>query len=113
MDDMAIKYDEIPNMQNAIESYTVAVEGHLNKIRGFEIGKEEGIYGAAQIATIDNYIDETANQINSIVRHFDEFKEKLLEVQAAYEAHQAAIKTADVEAAPEDAGDLVTVNKMD
>lgn len=113
MDTMAIKYDEIPNMQNAIETYTTTVEEHLEKIKGYQITNESGVYGAAQIATIDAYIDNTAIQINAIVRHFDEFKEALNEVQSAYETQQASISVSDVESAPEDAGDLINVNKME
>lgn len=112
MDTMAIKYDEIPNMQAAIESYMTTVEDYLNRIKTYEIQYSDGVYGAQQIATIDGYIDETAAQINSIVRHFDEFKEKLMEVKAAYESQQAAIGVSAVEAAPADQGDLVNVNKM-
>ncbi len=113
MDTMAIKYDEIENMTAAIESYELKVEEYLNKIREYNIAYENGVYGEAQISTIDGYLDETANQINAIVRHFDEFKNKLSEVKEAYDAKQKAISVSAVEAAPEDEGDLVTVNKME
>ena len=112
-DTMAIKYEEVPNMRNAIEKYTTEVEDHLNKIKGYEINAGDGVYGEAQIKTVDSYIDETATQINAIVRHFDEFKDALNEVQAAYESKQAAISVSEVQNAPADAGDLIHVNKMD
>lgn len=113
MDTMAIKYEEIDNMTAAIETYELKVEEYLNKIREYNIAYENGVYGEAQISTIDGYLDETANQINAIVRHFDEFKNKLSQVKDAYEEKQKSISVSAVEAAPEDEGDLVTVNKME
>jgi len=113
MDTMAIKYEEIPNMQNAIENYIQTVESELNAIKGYEITGADGVYGGDQIATVNNYVDRTAEEINKIVRHFDEFKENLVNVQQAYESKQASITTSEVDAAPADAGDLVTVNKME
>ena len=112
MDTMAIKSGEVPAMQSAIESYIVEVETCLNNIKSYEMGSSEGIYGAAQVATVNNYINETCTQINSIVRYFDEFKEKLTEVAAAYVDQQAAITTGDVAAAKANDSDLVTVNRM-
>ena len=85
MDTMAIKSGEVPAMQSAIETYIVEVETCLNNIKSYEMGSSEGIYGAAQVATVNNYISETCTQINSIVRYFDEFKAKLTEVGAVVE----------------------------
>lgn len=110
----ALKYEEVPNMQSAIEDYTVNVEEHLNKIKDYEIGSNEGVYGSSQIATVDGYIDDTALQINTIVRYFDDFKAKLEVVQEAYETKQGGIKVEDVEAAKEaDEDDMVHVNPME
>ena len=111
-DIMAIKYDEVANMQNAIESYISDVESHIQKIKDFKVEDYDGVYGTNQIETINNYINETGVQINAIVRHFDDFKDALSEVQAAYESQQAAITVSEVEVAPEDAGDLININKM-
>ena len=113
MDTKAIKYEQIVPMQNAIETYTVEVETHLNKIKGFAIGATDGVYGAVQAQTVDQYIDQTCEQINKIVRHFDEFKVALNDVQAAYESKQAAVSVGSVAEAAPDAGDLINVNKME
>ncbi len=113
MDIRAIKGEEVGNMQAAIEDYTTRVEAELQKIKSYDLSGNDGIYGSAQIATIKTYLEETATQINSIVRHFDEFKEALVEVNAAYESKQESIKTNEVESAPADAGDLINVNRME
>lgn len=112
MDNMAFNSGEIGSMQSAIESYITEVESGLNAIKAFEIGPDSGFYGAAQCATVNTYISDTCTQINSIVRYFDEFKEKLTEVAAAYVDQSAAITTGDVATAPSTEGDLVTINRM-
>ena len=112
MDTMAINGAKVPEMQAAIESYIIEVEEGLNNISHYEMGASEGIYGAAQITTVNSYIDETCKQINSIVRYFEDFKTVLDQVREAYEQQQAAITTGEVEQAKENDGDLVTVNRM-
>lgn len=112
MDTMAINSAEIGSMQSAIETYITEVETCLSNIKAFEIGPDNGFYGTAQCSSINEYITETCVQINSIVRYFDEFKEKLTEVAAAYVDQSSAITTGDVAAAPSTEGDLVTVNRM-
>ena len=109
MDTMAFNKNEIGSMKGAIESYIADVEAGLKNIKSMEIA---GFYGTEQCKTVNGYIDETCTQINAIVRYFDEFKEKLHDVEAAYEAQSAAITTGDVAAAPSTEGDLVTVNRM-
>ena len=89
MDNMAFNSGEIGSMQSAIESYITEVESGLNAIRGFEIGPDSGFYGAAQCSTVNQYISETCTQINSIVRYFDEFKEKLIMFMALHELRHA------------------------
>lgn len=112
MDIMAFNSGEIGTMQAAIETYITEVENGLNNIKGFEIGADSGFYGSAQCATVNQYINDTCTQINSIVRYFDEFKEKLNEVAEAYAQQSASITTGDVAAAPSTEGDLVNVNRM-
>ena len=113
MDTRAIKSNEIDNMKNAIESYTVNVEDCIKKLKGFKIDNNSGFYGQKQTETIDDYIDRTCVEINKIVRYFDDFKVKLEDVREAYAAQDAAVKVGDVAAAKAaDESDLVTVNRM-
>lgn len=109
---MAFNKNEIGSMKGAIESYITEVEAGLKSIKSMEIGPEAGFYGTEQCKTVNAYIDDTCTQINAIVRYFDEFKEKLHDVESAYEAQSAAISTGEVAAAPSTEGDLVTVNRM-
>lgn len=113
-DIMAIKADELDNMSNAVENYTVAVEDEIKKIRDYEINAEGGVYGAAQVQSVNNYISKTCDEIGKIVRYFDEFKEALTKVNEAYEAKQQTIKINDVEAHQEpNEEELINVNRMD
>ncbi|MGM9877635.1 MAG: hypothetical protein ACI33S_03200 [Bacilli bacterium] len=112
MDTMAIKSGEINNMQHAIETYTVAVEDCIKSLKKYKIDNSTGFYGKSQADTVNTYIDNTCIEINKIVRHFDEFKEKLDQVAEAYKAQDAAISTGEVAAAKANEGDLVTVNRM-
>ena len=59
-DDMAIDGAQVPAMQAAIETYTSGVEEHLAQIKGDDITVEDGVYGSAQIAMVNNYIEETS-----------------------------------------------------
>ncbi len=113
-DDLAIDGAQVPAMQAAIETYTSGVEEHLAQIKGDDITVEDGVYGSAQIAMVNNYIEETCTQINTIVRYFDDSKAKLDAVTAAYEANQGATSMGTVEtAAAADPSEMVTVNHMD
>ena len=114
MDITAFKYDELDNMKNTIETYTVEVENHLNKIKAYNLEYKDGVYGAEQIGIVKGYLNDTATQINTIVRYFEEFQKALDQVKAAYETKQANIKVDAVETAkPADADDLVSVNPME
>ncbi len=114
MDDMAIDGAQVPTMQAAIETYTTGVEELLNQIRADDISVADGVYGGDQIATVNNYIEETCTQINTIVRYFDDFQEKLNAVLQAYESKQAAVSLGSVETAQAaDPSEMVTVNHMD
>lgn len=113
MDTMAFNKNEISSMQGAIEAYITEVEAGLSSIRDMEITSEHGFYGNKQITKVNSYINNTCNEINHIVRYFDEFKEKLTQVQLAYEAEDEAVTTGEVAAAPkENPEELVTVNRM-
>ena len=113
-DNMAIDAGEIKNMQNAIELYTTNVETHLKEIKGDDITVEDGVYGGAQIAMVNNYIEETCTQINTIVRYFDDFQAKLDEVAKEYEAKQGSVSMGEVATAKEaDPSEMVTVNHME
>ncbi len=114
MDDMAIDGAQVPAMQAAIESYTTTVEEHLNKIRADDISVADGVYGEAQIATVNAYIEDTCTQINTIVRYFDDFKEKLNQVLQAYVTKQSSVSLGSVEAAKAaDESEMVNVNHME
>lgn len=114
MDTKAIIADEIPNMQAAIETYTTNVEAEINTIKSYEINTGDGVYGAAQIQKVDEYIKKTCEEIGKIVRYFDEFQSALDEVGAAYEAQQANISVSNVQEHREaDADDLIKVNRME
>jgi len=111
---MAIDGAQVPAMQAAIETYTTTVEELLNEIRSDDVSVEDGVYGAAQIATVNEYIEATCTEINTIVRYFDDFKDKLNQVLAEYEAKQGAINLGPVEAAAAaDPSEMVTVNHME
>ncbi len=113
-DAKAIVADEIPNMRTAVEDYTQSVEAEIQKIKDYEIETGDGIYGATQVQTVNDYIKRTCEEIGAIVRYFDEFQEALDQVGAAYESKQANIKVSEVathqEADPED---LIKVNRME
>ena len=112
-DNMAIAGEEVGNMQTAIETYTKGVEELLGKIKGDEITVEDGVYGGDQIKMVNQYIKDTTEQINTIVRYFDDFKEKLTEVKDEYDKKQAATSMGTVEnAKPADESEMVTVNRM-
>ncbi len=114
MDNMAIDAEQVPTMQAAIESYTQNVEALLNQIRSDDITVADGVYGEAQINTVNAYIEETCTQINTIVRYFDDFKEKLNQVLAAYNSKQESINLGPVEEAKAaDPSEMVTVNHME
>ena len=113
MDTRAIKGDKVPDMQNAIEEYTLRVEDGLNAIKGFEITPDSGFYGNEQVKIVDGYIDETCTEINAIVRYFDEFKEALAQVGEAYAAEEGKVNPGEVEAHQEASDDMITVNRMD
>lgn len=108
-DTMAFNEAELGNMGSAIDTYIADVNSHMDKIAAHTVNAEDGFYGAEQANTVDNYIAETCTQIKSIVLFFEEFRDKLTEVQAAYNARQASISTGEVAAAPTNDGDLVNV----
>lgn len=110
----AIIAEEIPNMRTAVEDYTQSVEEEIQKIKDYEIETGDGIYGAVQVQTVNEYIKKTCDEIGAIVRYFDEFQTALDQVGAAYESKQANIKVNDVATHQEaDAEDLIKVNRMD
>lgn len=112
-DSMAIAGDEVPAMQQAIEDYTTGVEELLNQIRGDDITVEDGVYGGDQINMVNEYIEATCKEINTIVRYFDDFKAKLVIVKEEYDKKQAATSMGAVESAkPADESEMVTVNRM-
>jgi hypothetical protein len=114
MDIMAIDGEQVPTMQAAIENYTTDVEKHLNDIRADDITVADGVYGTEQIATVNAYIEETCTQINTIVRYFDDFKEKLVQVKEAYDAKQSSISLGTVEEAKAaDESEMVNVSRME
>lgn len=112
MDTMAINSAQVPAMQNAVETYITDVENCLNSIKAFEVGPESGFYGTAQCTTINGYVTETCEQINQIVRYFDDFKAALDQVAQAYQDQSSAVSVDSVEAAAKNEGDLITVNRM-
>lgn len=112
MDNLTLNSEHIGTMQNAIETYITDVETAIENIRAFEIGSDSGFYGTAQCATINGYVTETCEQINKIVRYFDDFKKALDEVAGAYSDQSAAVSVGEVEAAAENEGDLINVNRM-
>ena len=95
-----------------MSSYLQPVETAIANIKAFEIGSDSGFYGTAQCTTINGYVSETCEQINKIVRYFDDFKKALDEVAGAYSDQSAATTVGEVEAAAENEGDLVNVNRM-
>lgn len=113
-DSMAIDGEQVPAMQDAIEEYTSGVEELLNQIRGDDITVEDGVYGETQIKMVNEYIEATCKEINTIVRYFNDFKAKLDEVKQAYDEKQAATSMGTVESAkPADESEMVTVNRME
>jgi hypothetical protein len=112
MDTMALNSEYVGTMQQAIETYITDVETAIANIKAFEIGSDSGFYGTAQCTTINGYVSETCEQINKIVRYFDDFKKALDEVAGAYSDQSAATTVGEVEVAAENEGDLVNVNRM-
>ena len=112
MDNLTLNSEYIGTMQTAIETYVTDVEDAIANIKAFEIGSDSGFYGTAQCATINGYVSETCEQINKIVRYFDDFKKALDEVAGAYSDQSAAVTVGEVKAAAENEGDLVNVNRM-
>ena len=102
MDTMALNSEYVGTMQSAIETYITDVETAI----------DSGFYGTAQCTTINGYVTETCEQINKIVRYFDDFKKALDEVAGAYSDQSAATTVGEVEVAAENEGDLVNVNRM-
>ena len=113
MDTRAIDSSQIGNMETAIENYTEAVETGIKSIRDYEISEENGVYGSAQMARINNYIEETCTEINAIVRYFDKFKEVLSDISTEYSAESGKIDPGTVtEHSTEGVDDIITVNRM-
>lgn len=112
MDTMALKSDHVETMQTAIETYIADVETAIGNIKAFEITSDSGFYGTDQCTTINGYVTETCDQINKIVRYFDDFKDALAEVAGAYLDQSAATTVGEVKEAAKNDGDLINVNRM-
>ena len=112
MDTMALNSEYVGTMQTAIETYIADVETAIGNIKAFEITSDSGFYGTSQCATINGYVTETCEQINKIVRYFDDFKEALDEVAGAYSDQSEATAVGEVKEAAKNDGDLINVNRM-
>ena len=110
-DSMAFNADELTNMHNAVQDYTDKVQGLLDDIQKDEITGSNGVYGEAQIKTINKYISDTVDQIHSIVKYFDTFKDALSQVSTAYDKKQQSISMGPVQAHEEaDPSEMITVH---
>lgn len=107
---LAFDENEIEDMRTAVTTYQENINTCIKAISEYALSGTDGIYGSDQIANVSAYIDGTCAAINAIVIMFDEFKEKLDQVQQAYNAKQRGINPGEVaEAAAASESDLVTV----
>ena len=111
---LAFNEHKIDDMKTAIDNYQGDIKNVLDQILNYSISGDDGIYGTEQISTISQYVDDTCGAINSIIIMFNEFKTKLADVQAAYDAQQRGITThAVAQASSASEGDLVNVKHFE